>query len=177
MWILSDIELGAGPNFFHHSITSSSICFMCFRCLFSSGCSICCIGHTHKFQVYVLNISSVSDICCKCFISMLHTLQCLYTYVASVCFKCFICLKRMLQVFYLVPLACSSTSVQHRSEVSGAATYEGTGRAAWKRGEARSRRHGRVCIRAAPCGGGQAGAQLQPHAGQARQAAAGTCSM
>ena len=44
--------------------------------------------------MYVLNVLAVSNVCCKCFISMLHM-------VASVCFKCFNCLKRMLQVFYL----------------------------------------------------------------------------
>jgi hypothetical protein len=26
------------------------------------------MGHTHMFQVYVPIVSSVSDICCKCFI-------------------------------------------------------------------------------------------------------------
>jgi hypothetical protein len=32
------------------------------------------------------NISAVSNVCCKCFISMLHMLQWPYTYAASVCF-------------------------------------------------------------------------------------------
>jgi hypothetical protein len=50
--------------------------------------------------VYVSNISSVSDVCCKCFICMFHMLQWLYTYVESVCFKCFIYFRRMLQVFF-----------------------------------------------------------------------------
>jgi hypothetical protein len=49
------------------------------------------------FQVYVLNDSSVSNVCCKWFIWML---QWLYTYVVSVCFKYFSCFKRILQVFY-----------------------------------------------------------------------------
>jgi hypothetical protein len=57
-------------------------------------------------QVYVLNVSAVLNVCCKCFIIMLHMLQCPYIYVASVfvnissisdvcCSKCF-----MLQVFH-----------------------------------------------------------------------------
>jgi hypothetical protein len=52
-------------------------------------------------QVYVSNVSVVSNVCCKCFIWMLHMLQWLYTYVASVCLKCYCCFKRILQVFYL----------------------------------------------------------------------------
>jgi len=67
-----------------------------------------------------------------------------------------------------------------RSE--GRSTSKGTGVGgphlhAWARSteqsETRSSRHGLPCVRAAPCGGGRTGAQLQPHAGQARQAAAG----
>jgi hypothetical protein len=30
------------------------------------------IGYTHMFQVYVLNVSFVSDVRCKCFIWMLQ---------------------------------------------------------------------------------------------------------
>jgi hypothetical protein len=50
--------------------------------------------------VYVSNVSSVSDVCCKCFICMFHMLQWLYTYDESVCFKCFICFIYLLQVFF-----------------------------------------------------------------------------
>ena len=50
-------------------------------------------------QVYVSNILAVSNVCCKCFIYMLHMLHWIYTYVASVCFKYFIYFRRMLQVF------------------------------------------------------------------------------
>jgi hypothetical protein len=49
-------------------------------------------------QVYVSNVSAVSNICCKCFIWILHICWNSYTYVASVRFICF---RRMLQVFYL----------------------------------------------------------------------------
>ena len=61
-------------------------------------------------QVYVSNVLSILDVCCKCFIWMLHMFQWLYTYVASVyskCFifsyvrcKCFIWLLHMLQLLY-----------------------------------------------------------------------------
>jgi hypothetical protein len=47
------------------------------------------------FQVYVLNVSAVLNVCCKCFIWMLHMFHWLYMYVANVRFK------RMLEVFYL----------------------------------------------------------------------------
>jgi hypothetical protein len=49
-------------------------------------------------QAYV---SSVSDVCFKCFICMFHILLWLYTYVSSICFKCFSRFRRMLQVFHL----------------------------------------------------------------------------
>ena len=51
-------------------------------------------------QVFYLDIAYVAlaiHVCCKCFIWMLHMLQCPYTYVASVCCKCFINFGRMLQ--------------------------------------------------------------------------------
>jgi hypothetical protein len=41
---------------------------------------------THMLQVYVSNVSSVSDVCCKRFIWMLHMLQWLYIYVAKCTF-------------------------------------------------------------------------------------------
>ena len=31
------------------------------------GCCTCCNGYTRMFQVYVPNVSSVSDVYCKCF--------------------------------------------------------------------------------------------------------------
>ena len=55
----------------------------------------------HGCCKYVINISAVLNICCKCFIWILHLLQWLYTYVASICFKCSSCFKRMLQVEYV----------------------------------------------------------------------------
>ena len=52
------------------------------------------------------HISSVSEVCYKCFIrmlkkyiGMLHMLQVFQRHIASVCSKCFICFRRMLQAF------------------------------------------------------------------------------
>jgi hypothetical protein len=39
-----------------------------------SGCCICCTGYTRMLQVYDSNISAVSNVCCKCFIWILHML-------------------------------------------------------------------------------------------------------
>ena len=71
--------------------------------------------------MYVSNVSSVPDVCCKCFIWMLHIHECcnhmfssfsrcfirMFASVLSVasvsysCFKCFIYIFYMLQLFYL----------------------------------------------------------------------------
>jgi len=51
----------------------------------------------HVCDMFVLNVSIVLNVCCKCFIMMLHMLQWLYIYVATVCFKCFTCFRCMLQ--------------------------------------------------------------------------------
>ena len=56
-------------------------------------------GYAYKLQVYISNVSSVLDVCCKCFIWMLHMFQWLYTHVASVYSKYSIYFRRMLQVF------------------------------------------------------------------------------
>jgi hypothetical protein len=53
-------------------------------------------------QVYVSNVLTISNVYCKCFIWMLHILQCPYTYVANVCCKCFICFGHMLQQMFYV---------------------------------------------------------------------------
>jgi hypothetical protein len=48
----------------------------------------------HLLHTYVTSVcfecSAVSNVYCKCFIWMLHMLQCPYTYIASMCCKCFI---------------------------------------------------------------------------------------
>jgi hypothetical protein len=54
----------------------------------SSGC---CSGYTHMLQVYVPNVSPVSDVCCKCFylnvayvIVVIHICcKCIFQYVAA----------------------------------------------------------------------------------------------
>jgi len=60
-----------------------------------SGCCICCTGYTRMLQVYVSNVSAVSNVCCKCFIWMLHMLQChthmLHANVVNVSFVSGVC--------------------------------------------------------------------------------------
>ena len=36
------------------------------------GCCICCSDHTLMLQVYVLNISGVSNVRCKCFLNVAY---------------------------------------------------------------------------------------------------------
>jgi hypothetical protein len=79
----------------------ASVCFKCFSCLkhmsqvYLSRYCICCSDYTYILQVYVPNVSHVSDLCCKRFIWMLHIFQ---TYVTSIYSKCFICFRHMLQM-------------------------------------------------------------------------------
>ena len=62
----------------------------------------------HVLQVYVPNFSAVLDVCCKCFVCMLHMLQWLYTYVASLYSKYFACFKCILQQMLHVASVFSS---------------------------------------------------------------------
>jgi hypothetical protein len=41
-------------------------------CKSRSGCCTCCNSYTCMFQVWVPNVSSISDVCRKCFICMLQ---------------------------------------------------------------------------------------------------------
>jgi hypothetical protein len=85
-----------------------SVCFKCFmfRTYVASVLSVCfiyCNGYTRMLKVYVSNVSSVSDVCYKCFFKMccsgyVHRLQAyvsmfhlFHTYVAACasCYKCF----------------------------------------------------------------------------------------
>jgi hypothetical protein len=50
------------------------------------------VAYTCKLQVYVLSISVVSYVCCKCFIQM-------FTYVLQWLHTCFEVLPAVLQVF------------------------------------------------------------------------------
>jgi hypothetical protein len=100
------------------------VCFRCFSCFkrtlqvfhlyvcckyvfqmfsaVSSRCCICCSGYTCMLQVYIPNVSPISNICCKCFIWML-------LYVAVVIH---IYCKRMFQLFHLVSI-CSRGCCTH----------------------------------------------------------------
>jgi hypothetical protein len=63
----------------------------------SAVSNVCCnyfIWMLHMLHLYVSNVSAVSNVCCKCFILIL---QCPYTYVANVCCKYFICFGHLLQ--------------------------------------------------------------------------------
>jgi hypothetical protein len=65
-------------------------------------CCICCNCYKHILQVYVSNVSAVSDVCCKCFIRILHMLQAYVpnvSLVLYVCCKCFISMLHMLQAY------------------------------------------------------------------------------
>jgi hypothetical protein len=57
-------------------------------------------------QVYVINISPVLDLYCKCFILMLYMLFMFQTYVTSVYLKYFIYFRRTLQVCLSVCCSC-----------------------------------------------------------------------
>jgi hypothetical protein len=72
-------------------------------------------------QVYVSNVSAISNVCCKCFIWILDMLQWLYMYVASVCSNvspvldlCCKCFIWMLHMFRHMLQA----SIQNDSSVS-----------------------------------------------------------
>jgi hypothetical protein len=46
-----------------------SVTCVVYRCWKSRlGCCTCCNGYTRMFQAYVPNVSSVSHVCCRCFI-------------------------------------------------------------------------------------------------------------
>jgi hypothetical protein len=71
-----------------------------------SGCCICYTGYTHMLQMYVSNVSAISNVCCKFFLS--RCLNCsarthmLQMYIINVSFILDICCSKcfMLQVFH-----------------------------------------------------------------------------
>jgi hypothetical protein len=94
----------------------TSVLYRC--CKSRSGYCTYCNGYTRMIQVYVPNVSSVSDVCCKFFIW--NVAMQVFRVFSYVCCKCFIwmfamathmfsrffwcfckCFKRMLQVFQL----------------------------------------------------------------------------
>jgi hypothetical protein len=124
----------------------SSVSYRC--CKSRSGCCksrsrycTCCNGYARMFQVYVLNVSSVSNICCKCshldvaHIWMFQVFYMFHTSLASVSSRCRICLqwvssvfrhfrkcfKHLYQVFYLSSLyitTVASRCFKSRSRVA-----------------------------------------------------------
>ena len=91
----------------------ASVVYRC--CKSRSGCCTCCNGYTRMFQVYVPNVSSFPDVCCKCFIWMLqkynwmlhiytcmlqaYVFKCFIQMFARVSCVCCICLQRISSVF------------------------------------------------------------------------------
>jgi hypothetical protein len=81
---------------FHRYV--ASIVYRC--CKSRSGCCTSCNGYTRMFQVYVTNVSSAPDECCKCFyldvakvdLDVAYTCM-LQAYVSRVSYVC-------LRVFY-----------------------------------------------------------------------------
>jgi hypothetical protein len=70
----------------------------CFRCM---------------LQTSIQKFSSVSEVCCKCFIWLLHIFQWLYTYVARVYSKYFICFRFILFIWMLHILQWLYTCCNH----------------------------------------------------------------
>jgi hypothetical protein len=65
-----------------------------------SGCCTYCNSYARMFQMYVLNVSSLSDVCYKCF----------YLDVASVSLYIHACCNRMFQVFQVFGTSVASVS-------------------------------------------------------------------
>jgi hypothetical protein len=82
-------------------VSNVSVVFKCMlQVVYQDVASVALAIHV-RCKCMFSNIAAVLNVCCKCFIWMLHMLQWPYTYVASVCFKCFSRFKCMLQVFCL----------------------------------------------------------------------------
>jgi len=81
----------------------ATVCFMRFRCMLHMfHLDVAKVDLVlYMLQVYVLNVSAISNVCCKCFIWILPMLQWLYMYVTNVCSKCFTYFIPMLQMFHL----------------------------------------------------------------------------
>jgi hypothetical protein len=87
-------------------------------CKTRSGCCTCCNGYARMVQVYVPNVSSVSDVCCKCFhLDVTYTCM-LHAYVKHIHACCmrmlnvFRCFVRRLQMLHLdVAYACNDFQV------------------------------------------------------------------
>jgi hypothetical protein len=85
-------------------------------------------------QDFIQIVSSVSDICCKCFVWLLHMF---HTYVASVYSECFNYFRRMLhQVFHVAIVSCFKRIL-----------LDGTAEVTWRASAGRARRFLHVCAR------------------------------
>jgi hypothetical protein len=87
---------------FHRYITN--VLYRC--CKSRSKCCICCNSYTSIFQVYVLNVLPVSNVCCKCFyldvvkVDLNFEYTCmLQVYILSVSYVCCKCFIWMLHMF------------------------------------------------------------------------------
>jgi hypothetical protein len=104
-----------------------------------SGCCICCTGYTRMLQVHVSKVSTVLNVCCKCFIwicicciAYTHMLQAYVVNVSSIfghmlqqikCFlrcKCFINRGRVGAQAEVVPSgaavpACTKLGMEHKA--------------------------------------------------------------
>jgi hypothetical protein len=73
-----------------------------YRCCKSrSRCCTCCNDYTRMFEVYVPNVSSSPDECCKCLSGCCKSISrcCIYMHIASIYFKCF-------KMFYTYACKC-----------------------------------------------------------------------
>jgi hypothetical protein len=85
-------------------IDVASILYRC--CNNILECCTCCNGYTCMFQVYVANVLSVSDVCCKCFhldvakvdLDVAYTCT-LEAYVSSVSYVSCKCFTWLLHIF------------------------------------------------------------------------------
>jgi hypothetical protein len=75
-----------------------------------SVCFICCNGYIRMLKVYVSNVSSISDVCCKCFFSRCVAVT---MHISCKCmFQCFTCFTRMLQhVLHVVSVFISGRNM------------------------------------------------------------------
>ena len=67
-------------------------------CKSRSGCCTCCNGYICMLQVYVSNVSDVSEVCCKCLYIDVAKVD---RDVAHVVMAIHVCFKCMFQIFHL----------------------------------------------------------------------------
>ena len=105
------------------------MCFVSVRyCKSRSGCSTCCNGYAHMFEVYIPNISFLLDVCWKCFhlditkvdldvakidldVAYKCMLQAYISSVSGVSYVCCECFRCMYQVFHLSSFVCCNCCI------------------------------------------------------------------